>query len=214
MEENIIERFAQTGIIPVAVIEDAQDAEMLGKALCRGGLKVIEVTFRTEAAPEAIGILRKTCPDLVTGAGTILNRDQADTAVKAGAQFIVSPGLDVGTVEYCLENQITVCPGVMTPSEIMTAVNLGLDHVKFFPAEKAGGTAMIRTLASVFRKVKFMPTGGINIHNVRDYLREPSVFCAGGTWMVKKELIQEKKFETIARMVKEAADIVKEERGC
>ena len=210
---KVLEQFSKVGIIPVVVLNDTKDALPLGNALMKGGLPAAEVTFRTDAAEESIKIMSENFPDMLVGAGTVLTIDQVDRAVGAGAKFIVSPGLDKNIVNYCLEKDIPVCPGVQTPSEITKAVSLGLDHVKFFPAEPAGGLKMISAVGAAFPNVRFMPTGGINANNVKEYLRSSKIFCCGGSWMVKGDMIKAGDFETIEKLTAEAAGIVKEFRG-
>ncbi len=210
---EIFERFEQIGIIPVVVLEDAKDALPLGKALMEGGLPAAEVTFRTAAAEESIRIMAENFPDMLVGAGTVLTTEQVDRAVGAGAKFIVSPGFDPEVVKYCLDKGIPVCPGTQTASEMMAVMKLGLTHVKFFPAENAGGLKMIKAIGAALTALRYMPTGGINAENVRDYLKDPKIFCCGGSWMVKKDLIRAGAFDTIREKVAEAAAIVKEARG-
>lgn len=209
---EILEQFGQIGIIPVVVIDNVKDAAPLGKALCDGGLPCAEVTFRTEAAEESIHILSKEYPDLLVGAGTVLTIEQVDRAVNAGAKFIVSPGLNPDIVTYCQKKNISVTPGVVTPSEIERALVLGLDVVKFFPAEPSGGLSMIKAMGAAYTKLKFMPTGGINTNNVKEYLKSDKILACGGSWMVKGELIHNGEFGKIKDLCKEAADIVKEMR--
>ncbi|MCF0136579.1 MAG: bifunctional 4-hydroxy-2-oxoglutarate aldolase/2-dehydro-3-deoxy-phosphogluconate aldolase [Lachnospiraceae bacterium] len=209
----MMEQLKKIGIIPVVVLDDAKDAEPLGKALVEGGLPCAEVTFRTAAAEETIRIMAEKFPDMLVGAGTVLTTEQVDRAVKAGAKFIVSPGLNPKVVSYCLEKNIPVCPGIQTPSEIEQALELGLTEVKFFPAEPAGGLKMIKAIAAPYVNVNFMPTGGISASNVREYLAYDRIIACGGSWMVKKDLITAGKFDEVKAMVREAADIVKEIRG-
>lgn len=211
--EKVMKNFSEVGIIPVVVLNDAKDAEPLGKALMEGGLPAAEVTFRTDAAEESIRILSEKYPDMLVGAGTVLTKDQVDRAVNAGAKFVVSPGFDPEIVKYCLDKDIPVCPGTATASEVLAAANLGLTHVKFFPAENAGGLKMIKAIGAALQSIKFMPTGGINASNVRDYLASEKIFCCGGSWMVKGDLIKAGKFDEIKALVAEAADIVKEVRN-
>ena len=206
--EKVLKRFEEIGIIPVVVLNSAEDALPLGEALMAGGLPAAEVTFRTDAAEEAIRIMVESFPDMLVGAGTVLTIEQVDRAVAAGAKFIVSPGFDAEIVTYCLEKDIPVCPGIQTPSELIQAVKLGLDHVKFFPAENAGGLSMINAIGAAFPNVRFMPTGGINAVNVTDYLESERIFCCGGSWMVKGDLIKNGDFDKIKRLVHEAGDIV------
>ena len=205
--EEVYKRFSEIRIIPVVVINDTKDALPLGKALMEGGLPAAEVTFRTEAAEESIRIMAENYPDMLVGAGTVITKDQVDRAVNAGAKFIVSPGFDSEIVQYCLDKDIPVCPGIQTPSELIQAVKMGLDHVKFFPAENAGGLDMINAVGAAFPNVKFMPTGGINTKNVVDYLKSDRIFCCGGSWMVKGDMIKSGDFGKIKTLVSEAAAI-------
>ena len=209
----IFEQFSKIGIIPVVVLDDPKDAAELGKALCENGLPCAEVTFRTAAAEETIRVMSKEFPDMLVGAGTVLTKEQVDRAINAGAKFIVSPGLNPKIVQYCLDKSIPITPGTQTPSEMEQALELGLKVVKFFPAEPAGGLAMIKAVAAPYVDLKFMPTGGINAKNVRDYLGYNKIIACGGSWMVKKDLITGGKWDELGKLVKEAADIVKEIRG-
>lgn len=207
------ERLKEIGIVPVVVINDIEDALPLAEALVNGGLPCAEITFRTEAAARAIQIMSEAYPDLLVGAGTVLTKEQVDTAIESGAKFIVSPGLNPNIVSYVLEKGIPMVPGTCTPSDIERALELGLTEVKFFPAEASGGLNMIKALSGPYVNVSFMPTGGLNTSNVRDYLANPKIFCCGGTWIAKADLLKEKKFDEIERLVKEAAQIVKEVRN-
>ena len=211
--EEAIKRFSEVGIIPVVVLNDAKDAEPLGQALMEGGLPAAEVTFRTDAAEESIRIMSEKFPDMLVGAGTVLTIDQAERAIAAGAKFIVSPGFDPEIVQFCLDRDIPVCPGVQTPTEVIQAYKFGLDHVKFFPAENAGGLAMIKAVGAAFPNMKFMPTGGISASNVTEYLENSKIFCCGGSWMVKGDMIKAGEFDKIREKVAEAAAIVKKVRG-
>ncbi|MBQ3653820.1 MAG: bifunctional 4-hydroxy-2-oxoglutarate aldolase/2-dehydro-3-deoxy-phosphogluconate aldolase [Synergistaceae bacterium] len=209
----IFEQFSKIGIIPVVVLDDPKDAAPLAKALCENGLPCAEVTFRTAAAEESIRVMSREFPDMLVGAGTVLTTEQVDRAVNAGAKFIVSPGLNPKVVQYCIDKSIPVTPGTQTPSEMEQALELGLKVVKFFPAEPAGGLNMIKAVAAPYTELKFMPTGGINAKNVRDYLAYSKIIACGGSWMVKKDLIAAGKWDELAALVKEAAGIVKEVRG-
>lgn len=209
----VLEKFQKIGIIPVVVLDDAKDAEALGKALMEGGLPAAEVTFRTDAAEESIRIMSEKFPDMLVGAGTVLTTEQVDRAVAAGAKFIVSPGLNPKVVKYCIEKNIPVTPGTQTPTEMEQAIELGLDIVKFFPAEPAGGLKMIKAVSAPYTMLKFMPTGGINAENVKEYLAYDKILACGGSWMVKKDMIKNGEFDKIKEMVAEAAAIVKEIRG-
>lgn len=210
---TISEQFKEYGVVPVVVLNDAKDALPLAKALVEGGLACAEVTFRTEAAEESIRLMSEAYPEMLVGAGTVLTIDQVDRAVKACAKFIVSPGFDPEIVDYCLENNIPVFPGCVTPSEVAQAVKRGLKVVKFFPAEQAGGIAMIKAMAAPYTMVKFMPTGGINTKNLADYLSCDKILCCGGSWMVKGDMIKAGEFDKICTMAKEAVAKVKEIRG-
>ena len=210
---DILNQLEKCMIVPVVVLENAKDAKSLGEALCNGGLPCAEVTFRTEAAEESIRIMSESFPDMLVGAGTVLTTEQVDRAVNAGAKFIVSPGFDEEIVDYCLEKGITVLPGCATPSEVAKAVKRGLEVVKFFPAEQAGGLPMIKAMAAPYTMVKFMPTGGINPENVKDYLAFNKIFACGGSWMVKNTLVENQEFDKICELSKEAVTIAKSIRG-
>ena len=205
--KTIAEQFYQYGVVPVVVLEDAKDAVRLAKALMDGGLPCAEVTFRTEAAEDAIRLMCKEYPDMLVGAGTVLTIDQVDRAVAAGARFIVSPGFDPEIVDYCLEKDIPVFPGCITPSEVAQAAKRGIEVVKFFPAEQAGGVAMIRSLAAPYTGMKFTPTGGISAKNLRDYLECDKILCCGGSWMVKSDLIHQGEFDRIRDLTREAVEL-------
>ena len=210
---DVIKALGEYGIVPVVVLNDAKDAEPLARALCEGGLKCAEVTFRTAAAEESIKIMAEKFPDMLVGAGTVLTTEQVDRAVAAGAKFIGCSGRSRKVVKYCVEKGIPVCPGTCTASEMEQAMDLGLDVVKFFPAEPSGGVKFIKAVAAPYTMLKFMPTGGVNATNVRDYLAYDKILCCGGSWMVKGSLIEAGEFDKIVEMTKEAAAIVKEVRG-
>ena len=205
--KTIEERFHEFGVVPVVVLEDEKAAVPLAKALVQGGLPCAEVTFRTEAAAESIRLMSEAYPDMLVGAGTVLTTEQVDLAVKSGAKFIVSPGFDPEVVDYCLEKNIPVLPGCITPSEVAQAVKRGLKVVKFFPAEQAGGIAMIKAMAAPYYNVKFMPTGGISPKNLKDYLSCDKILCCGGSWMVKGDMIKNGEFDKIQMLVKEAKEL-------
>ena len=209
----VLEKIQELGIVPVVVLEDAKDAKPLAQALCEGGLPCAEVTFRTAAAEECIRIMAQEFPDMLIGAGTVLTTEQVDRAVAAGAKFIVSPGINPKVVKYCVEKGIPITPGCITPSEVEIAIENGLEVVKFFPAEQAGGLAMIKAMAAPYVGMKFMPTGGISPENVREYLAYDRIIACGGSWMVKGDLIKAGNFDKIVELTKEAAAIVKEIRG-
>lgn len=213
MQEKMNQKIASYGVVPVVVLNDSKDARPLADALVEGGLACAEVTFRTDAAEESIRIMSDAYPEMLVGAGTVLTIEQVDRAVNAGAKFIVSPGFDPEIVDYCLEKDIPVYPGTITPSEVAQAVKRGLTVVKFFPAEQFGGLSTIKALAAPYTMVKFMPTGGVNLKNLRDYLGCDKIAACGGTWMVKGDLIREGRFDEICQITKEAVEIVREMRG-
>jgi 2-dehydro-3-deoxyphosphogluconate aldolase/(4S)-4-hydroxy-2-oxoglutarate aldolase len=206
---DIAEKFQKLGVVPVVVLEDTKDAVPLAKALVEGGLPCAEVTFRTEAAEESIRLMTEQFPEMLVGAGTVLTREQVDAAVAAGAKFIVSPGFDPEIVDYCLEKEIPIFQGCVTPSEVAQAVKRGLKVVKFFPAEPAGGVAMIKAMAAPYNQLRFMPTGGIGTQNLKDYLGFDKIICCGGSWMVKADLIKNGEFEKICNLTKEAKELAK-----
>ena len=182
---TVAEKIAGFGVVPVVVLEDVKDAAPLAKALVEGGLPCAEVTFRTAAAEESIRVMTTEYPDMFVGAGTVLTIEQVDRAVAAGAKFIVSPGFDPEIVDYCLEKEIPVFPGCITPSEVAQAVKRGLKVVKFFPAEQFGGVATIKAMAAPYVGLKFMPTGGVSAKNLESYLSCDKIIACGGSWMVK-----------------------------
>ena len=209
----IIEQLSSYGVVPVVVLNRAEDAKPLAEALCKGGLPCAEVTFRTEAAEESIRIMAQEFPEMMVGAGTVLTIEQVDRAVAAGAKFIVSPGFDPEIVDYCISKEIPVLPGCITPSEVAQAVKRGLEVVKFFPAEQFGGVATIKALAAPYTQMKFMPTGGVNAKNLESYLSFKKIVACGGSWMVKGDLIDAKEFGKIEEMTREAVELVKKIRG-
>lgn len=200
----VLEKLGALGVIPVVTIEDASDAVSLAAALRDGGLPCAEITFRTAAAREAMKNISRAFPDMILGAGTVLSTDQASEAVASGARFIVAPGLNPTVVEFCLQREIPVTPGIATPTELDRALNLGLEVVKFFPAETHGGVPYLQAIAAPFKGARFIPTGGIDATNLLSYLRLPQVLACGGSWMVKTELIRKKQFEKIRQLSAEA----------
>lgn len=201
---QILEQLGTYGIVPVVVLQDAAKAEPLAEALCKGGLACAEVTFRTDAAEESIRIMSEKFPEMLVGAGTVLTIEQADRAVKAGAKFIVSPGLNPEVVKWCQAHEVPVIPGIVTPTEMEQAIGLGLTMVKFFPAEPAGGISMIKAMAAPYTGIRFMPTGGINAKNLEDYLSCDKILCCGGSWMVKGDLVKAGEFDKIRELTAEA----------
>ena len=202
--KSIEERFAELKVVPVVVLNDVKDAAPLAKALVEGGLPCAEVTFRTDAAAESIHIMTEAYPDMLVGAGTVLTTEQVDSAVEAGAKFIVSPGFDPEIVDYCIGKNVPVFPGCISPSEVAQAVKRGLKIVKFFPAEQAGGLAMIKAMAAPYNMLRFMPTGGINTKNLKEYLACDKILCCGGSWMVKGDMVAAGEFDKIQKLTKEA----------
>ncbi len=201
------EQLAALKIVPVIAINRAEDAIPLGKVLVENGMPCAEITFRTECAAEAIKLMRNEFPEMLIGAGTILTNEQVDQAMNAGVDFIVSPGFNPRTVQYCLDKGVTIVPGVNNPSLVEQAMEMGLRTLKFFPAEPSGGTAMLKALTAVY-PVKFMPTGGVSVANIDDYLAIPSVLACGGTWMVPTKLIDEGKWDELAKLVADAVEKV------
>lgn len=201
-----IAAIAAARVVPVVVLENAADARPLAHALMTGGLPVMEVTFRTAAAREALAEIA-TIDGVVAGAGTVVTPDQVDQAVDVGATFLVSPGISVDVVTRAQERGVPILPGVATPSDLMTAISLGLDLVKFFPAGTLGGPAAIKALAAPFGGIKFVPTGGITTANLGEYLSVPAVLAAGGSWMVDKALVAAGDFDEITARTRAAIEL-------
>lgn len=206
--KDIYQRIYETGIIPVIKIDDAENAVPLAKALIDGGLPAAEITFRTAAAADAIKAITAAFPDMVVGAGTVLTTEQADAAKAAGAQFIVSPGLNPKIVKHCQQIGVTIIPGCSNPSDIEAAIELGLDTVKFFPAEAAGGLPMLKAMAAPYGAIKFMPTGGLNENNILNYLAFDKILACGGSFMVKDEFIKNKDFDKIRTLTENAVKLM------
>lgn len=213
MMKTLEERFYDYAVVPVVVLNNADDAVPLADALIKGGLPCAEVTFRTDAAEESIRRICESFPDMLVGAGTVLTTEQVERAHKAGAKFIVSPGFDPEIIDYCISIGLPVLPGCITPSEIAQAVKRGLKVVKFFPAEQSGGVAMIKAMAAPYSMVKFMPTGGISTKNLADYLSCDKILCCGGSWMVKEDLIKSGSFDKITDMTREATALARSIRS-
>ncbi len=203
---KVLEEISKIGIVPVIALDKVEDAEPLAKALVEGGLPCAEVTFRTDAAEESIRIMASKFPELLVGAGTVLTTEQVDRAVNAGAKFIVSPGLNPKVVKYCVDKGIPVTPGTANPSDVEVAIELGLEVVKFFPAEAAGGLNMIKSMAAPYTTMKFMPTGGINAANLTSYLDFGKIIACGGSWMVNKDMLKNGDFEGIKKLTQQAVD--------
>ena len=201
---DVLKRLAQSGVVPVVVLEDAKDAVPTAKAMLAGGIDVMEITFRTAAAADSIKAVAQECPDMVVGAGTVINLEQCKLAVECGAKFIVSPGYDEETVAWCCDNGIPVTPGCVTPTEIMMALKHGLKVLKFFPANVYGGLSAIKSLAGPFGGVKFIPTGGVNAQNLAEFISSPYIHAVGGSWICPKADIAAGNFDKITALCKEA----------
>lgn len=201
---DISQRIYECGIVPVVKIEEAEQAARLARTLMAGGIRCIEVTFRTEAAKQAIENISRECPDMLVGAGTVLTKEQVDDAADAGAKFIVTPGFNRKIAAYCLEKKIPIFPGCNNPAVIEEALEMGITDLKFFPAEQSGGLSMIKALSAPYSKIRFIPTGGVNEENMNEYLANERVLACGGTWMVKEALIQNRQFDEIERLTRNA----------
>jgi len=204
--EDFLKAAAERKIVPVVKLDRVEDAVPLAEALSNGGLPVAEITFRTSAAEESIRRVKKSFPEMMLGAGTVVNVEQAQKAIDAGAEFLVSPGTDCALIEFAQKNDIAIVPGACTPSEAMTLIHYGLTLMKFFPARQYGGLATIKSLAAPFPDMRFMPTGGVDMDNMKEYLSYDKILAIGGSWMVKSDLITSGKFDEIARLSKEAVD--------
>lgn len=199
-KEQVMKKIRLCGVVPVATINAAEKAVPLANAMVKGGVDVVEVTFRTAAAPDAIREISSKCPEMLVGAGTVITLDQCKLAVECGAQFIVSPGFDPEVVKWCVDNDVPIVPGCITPSEIMAAMKLGLRVVKFFPANIYGGLAAMKALAGPFPKMQYIPTSGLNIDNIAEYIRAPFIYAAGGSWVCPKGDIDRGNFEKITAL--------------
>ncbi|MBY7915353.1 bifunctional 4-hydroxy-2-oxoglutarate aldolase/2-dehydro-3-deoxy-phosphogluconate aldolase [Vibrio fluvialis] len=205
--KTLNEQLRDIKVVPVIAIKDANKAVKLAEVLIENGLPCAEVTFRTEQAALAMKNMREAFPDMLIGAGTVLTTAQVDQAIEAGVDFVVSPGFNPTTVKYCQQRSVTIVPGVNNPSLVEQAMEMGLDTLKFFPAEPSGGVAMLKALTAVY-PVSFMPTGGVSPSNVKNYLAIPAVLACGGTWMVPNDLIDNEKWDELAVLVKEVAGII------
>jgi 2-dehydro-3-deoxyphosphogluconate aldolase/(4S)-4-hydroxy-2-oxoglutarate aldolase len=213
MNSPIFDTFHTIGIIPVLEIDHAANAVPLAEALLAGGLPIAEVTLRTEAAMDSIRSISHEAPDVIVGAGTVLNQQQAETAREAGAQFLVSPGMSEDVVIWAQEMQIPILAGAVTPSEMMRCMQLGLNILKFFPAETMGGLKAIKAMSDPFPRLRFIPTGGVKQDNLAEYLRSEKIHAVGGSWMAKRQMIADKHFDEITRMAREARSLVQQIRG-
>ncbi len=208
------EAIAKIGVVPVIKLNNPErDAAPLAKALCEGGLPVAEVTFRAAGADKAIRIMKETCPEMIVGAGTVLTTEQLQQAVDAGAQFIVSPGFSASLADKCVELNVQYFPGVTTPTEYQMALPYGYEVVKFFPAEQSGGLAKIKSMSAPFPMFKVMPTGGISLKNLEEYLSCPVIAACGGSYMVKADDIENGNWEKIIDLCKQSREIVDRVRG-
>lgn len=206
--KNAIDALSSARLVPVVKIEEGRDALPVAKAILDGGISVMEVTFRTPAAEKAVKEISEKLPEMFVGAGTLLSTEQVKAAKNAGAKFFVSPGFNEKTADFCKSEGLPFFPGIVTPSELERALYRGFDHLKFFPAEAAGGVKMIKALSAPYHGVKFMPTGGINLENLQNYLALPSVFACGGSFMINKKEIAKGNFESITEAVKKAVGLI------
>lgn len=205
---DLIQEFYKTGVVPVVVIDDAKDAVPTAQALLAGGVNVMEITFRTAAAPDAIKVVAENCPDMIVGAGTIVTLEQCKKAVDCGAKFIVSPGFDEEVAKWCVAQELLIIPGCVTPTEIMAAMELGLKILKFFPANVYGGLKGMKALSGPFGGVKFVPTGGVSGDNLSEYIAAPFIHAVGGSWLCAKSDISAGNFEKITKLCREARETV------
>ena len=208
-----MEQVSACGIVPVVVLEDVSQAVPTAHALLKGGINAMEITFRTAAAKGSIAKVAAEVPEMIVGAGTVINVEQVHDAVEAGAKFLVSPGSDADVIREAAKLNVPIAPGVVTPSEIMLGLKLGIKIFKFFPAENYGGLKTIKSLCGPFPQIKFIPTGGISQANAADYIKNPKIQAVGGSWMVSKDMINAGDFEGITRKSKEATDLFREIRG-
>lgn len=209
-QTSMIPSLEEKRVVPVVKLDRVEDAKPLAEALIRGGLPVAEVTFRTEAAEESIRTMKREFPEMLVGAGTVINTEQAKRALNAGASFIVSPGTSEKVLQFAIDNEIPVFPGTCTPTEIMTALEYGLEIVKFFPAKQYGGLDTMKALAGPFPSIRFMPTGGVSLGNMKEFLAFKKIIAVGGSWMVKDTLINEGNFDEIAKLTREAVELAKQ----
>ena len=205
---------SEIGVVPVIKLNHPErDAVGLAKALCEGGVPVAEVTFRAAGADKAIKLMKEACPEMIVGAGTVTRTEQIDAVLAAGGEFIVTPGFDAELVQYAQEKRIPIFPGCTTATDYHAALKFGLEVIKFFPAELSGGLAKIKALAAPFPMFKVMPTGGINLSNLGEYLASPIIAACGGSYMVTADLIDNNKWDEITALCRQSRAIVKEARG-
>ena len=213
MSTTVTQQIEQLGVFPIIVIEDAKDALQLGETLLAAGLPCAEVTFRTAAAEEAIRSLAEGFPELLVGAGTVLSVEQAQQAIDAGATFILSPGFNPEVVDFCLSQEVAIYPGIATPTEIEAAMAKGLKVLKFFPAASMGGLQYLKAISAPLSMVRYIPTGGVNLQNLPDYLNFDKVLACAGTWIVKKQWLIDRDFDRIRKEAEDAVAVVKKLRG-
>jgi 2-dehydro-3-deoxyphosphogluconate aldolase/(4S)-4-hydroxy-2-oxoglutarate aldolase len=208
MTSYLFDRFYEIGVIPVLEIDSVESAKPLAESLLAGGLPIAEVTLRTDAALESIRVIAGKVTEVLVGAGTVVNREQAEAARDAGAQFLVSPGMAEDIIVWAQENSLPILPGAVTPSEMIRGINLGLNILKFFPAETMGGLKTIKAMSDPFPQLRFIPTGGIRLENLAEYLQAEKILAVGGSWMAKRRMIAEGRFDEITHMAKQASEVV------
>ena len=212
--DKVSQAISEIGIVPVIKLTDPErDAAPLGKALCAGGVPVAEVTFRAAGADKAIRLMKEACPELIAGAGTVTVTEQIDAAIEAGGQFIVTPGFDPELVEYAQNKGVPIYPGCTTPTDYHAALKFGLELIKFFPAEQSGGLGKIKAMSAPFPQFKVMPTGGISLKNLEEYISCPVIAACGGSYMVTAQLIEEQNWDEIAELCRQSRETIKAVRG-
>ncbi len=212
--DKVSQAISEIGIVPVIKLTDPErDAAPLGKALCAGGVPVAEVTFRAAGADKAIRLMKEACPELIAGAGTVTVTEQIDAAIEAGGQFIVTPGFDPELVEYAQNKGVPIYPGCTTPTDYHAALKFGLELIKFFPAEQSGGLGKIKAMSAPFPQFKVMPTGGISLKNLEEYISCPVIAACGGSYMVTAQLIEEQNWDEIAELCRQSRETIKSVRG-
>ena len=212
MKYSIFDHFYKIGVIPVLEIDSALHAKPLAESLINGSLPIAEITLRTDAALESIGVIASDVPEVIVGAGTVINREQAQAARAAGARFLVTPGMVEEVVVWAQKNEVPILAGAVTPTEMIRGINLGLEILKFFPAETVGGLKAIKALSDPFPQLRFIPTGGVKLENLAEYLQTEKIHAVGGSWMAKRQMIADGKFDEITRMASEASGVVRQIR--
>ncbi len=213
MNKSVINRIGELGVFPIVVLDNPADAEPLGEALMAGGLPIVEVTFRTAAASKAIKTFTTRFPEMLVGAGTVLSNDLVDEAIDAGAEFILSPGFNPGVVDYCQKKGITIFPGICTPSEIDACLVKGLEVLKFFPAEAMGGVKYLEAVSAPLAKARYLPTGGLTLQNLPDYLAFEKTHACAGTWIAKQDRIKAGRFDLVQKDAEASRAVVRKVRG-